>query len=482
MSQAPAHAKESPKPVRRRFRPAAPKENSIPVPVPEMSPKQKDLGKLVSNETLKALAAQHGALDKRERKLTCTVFFWMVVLAVGAGGPLHLSGMVIAAAVACMMSGLSAAKAVGSKEAISDNFEHRPWQFFEAVLQHLLAAYATLLATQQGAETLELIRTLNPVLIDATVMRVANRLIQTFPASRTGRCQQWAAVKLHMAFRLLRGAPEVLAITAQKANERTVDFLKPKGEKVLYSFDLGYWKYMLFDDIIDRMQHFISRLREDCNPLIKAVYIGDPSWVGKRLKEIVLTGMEVDLLVNLTSDNTKNPRMIHDVRLVGQWVEKNICWHLYITSLLDWMLYPVSFIVELYALRWQIEILFRDLKCVLRIENFIAMSVNGVLIQIYAALIYYVLTRIIVFKAAHQSETPMEEFSMPKCLIAVGQVLDKNHEILIKGQQLDWEKLEESLVELVISTGLRPNRKRLHRLTKVKAQYHADPISMDEAA
>lgn len=482
MNQAPAHAEENPKPVRRRFRPATPNESAIPVPVPELSPKKKDFGKLLPNETLKALAAQHGALDERERKLTCTVFFWMAVLAMGPGGLVHLSAMVSAAAAACLMAGLSAAKAVSSKEAISDNFERRPWQFFEVVLQHLLAAYATLFATPQGIEVQQLIQMLNPVLVDATVMRVANRLIQTFPAIRTGRCQQWAGVKLHMAFRLLRGVPEVMAITAQKANERTVNFLREKGEQVLYIFDLGYWKYALFDDIIERGQHFISRLREDCNPLIKAVYMGDTGWVGKRLKEIVLTGIEVDLLVNLTSDNPKNPRMAHDVRMVGQWVEKDSCWHLYITSLLDWVLYPVSFIVELYALRWQVEILFRDLKCVLRIENFIAMSVNGVLIQIYAALIYYVFTRIIVLKAAHQTETPVEEFSMPKCLVAVGQVLNKYNELLIKGQQPDWEKLEEQLVEVVIATGLRPNRKRVHRLTKVKTEFHVEPVPMAEAA
>ncbi|MBI2875877.1 MAG: hypothetical protein HYY20_03240 [Candidatus Tectomicrobia bacterium] len=46
------HTEESPKPVRCRFRPAAFNENVIPIPVLEMSPKRKDLGKLLSKETL----------------------------------------------------------------------------------------------------------------------------------------------------------------------------------------------------------------------------------------------------------------------------------------------------------------------------------------------------------------------------------------------------------------------------------------------
>jgi len=77
--------------------------------------------------------------------------------------------------------------------------------------------------------------------------------------------------------------------------------------------------------------------------------------------------------------------MKHDVRLVGEIVE--CCWRFYLTSILDHQLYPVDLIAQIYALRWQIELFFRDLKCVLRMQNLIALTENGVRIQIYAALI-----------------------------------------------------------------------------------------------
>jgi len=63
--------------------------------------------------------------------------------------------------------------------------------------------------------------------------------------------------------------------------------------------------------------------------------------------------------------------------------------------------------------RWQIELFFRNLKCVLRMENFIATSENGVRLQIYAALIFYVLTHIVMLKASLQVETPVEQMSVP---------------------------------------------------------------------
>jgi hypothetical protein len=446
---------------RRRFQGAAPEERSE-VPLPDLSLERGVLAEVLPNATLEALANQTQAQDQRKRKLTCVVFFWLMILAVGPGGPISLSGMVSFLVVAYAMAGMCVVRATLSRQALSENLKLRPWPFFEAVLNHLLAAYALLVGTSTPALDLELIRHL--MLADTSTLRVADRLIQVFPGHKTGRKAEWAAVKLHTAFRLFRSVPEVLALTAEKVNDRKVGFLRPLGEKVLYVFDLGYWKYGLFDDIIELKQHFISRLREGCNPLIKEVYLGCQDWVGKRLKDITLVGEEVDLLVNLSSAGPSNPKMKHDVRLVGQRVDGD--WHLYVTSIMDRVVYVVSLIARIYALRWQIEIFFRDLKCVLRIKNFIATNENGVRIQIYAALIFYVLTHIVMLKAAQQVETPVEQMSVPKCLTAMGQALLKTSELVIKGQEPDWTVLEDRLVAIIVTIHRRSKRKRLSRLAQ----------------
>jgi putative transposase len=308
------------------------------------------------------------------------------------------------------------------------------------------------------------------LLVDASVMRVARQLIEIFPANRNGKIEAWAALKLHATFRLFRGVPAVLALSPQKKNERKISFLRPVGEAALYIFDLGYWTYALFDTIIERQQHFISRLRQDCNPRILKVYVGRAEWVGHRLKELTLTGQQVDLLVQLSSDNPKNPQMRQRVRLVGQWITKDQAWHLYITSLLVWQKYPVILIVDLYRLRWQIEILFRNLKCVLQMDNFVSTTENGVRIQIYAALIHYVLTQLVMLKAAQETGRPLEDFSVPYCLEAVQHVLTYTGELIRNNQAPNWEQLEKWLVAAVIAKGLRPNRKRKPLIDQVSAR------------
>jgi putative transposase len=454
----------------RRFNQATRRERRVKVEPPSLTSEHSLMSQLLSSAVLNDLARKWNAGDVRQRKLTVTVFFWMTVLAVGPGGPLSLHKVLTYALVAGVMSGLGAAQVTLSKEAISENFRERPWQFFEAVLQYLLMTYARLWSTLAGQPNQWVVQDLRVLLVDATVMRVAHRLISVFPASRNGKCKEWAAVKLHTSLHLFRGVPEVLALTPQKKHERTISFLRPVGEAVLYIFDLGYWTYELFDTIIDRQQHFISRLKGNCNPLILEVYVGKADWVGQRLKDITLTGRTVDCLVNVTSANPANPQMRHNVRMVGQWITKDQAWHLYITSLVAWQQYPLTLIIDLYRLRWQIEILFRNLKHVLRIANFVSTTENGIRIQMYAALIHYLLTHILILKAAQATGRPFEDFSIPYCLNAVQQVLQQTSQLVLKGQTPDWDTLEVFLLDMVIRVGLRPNRKRKPLIAKVKTR------------
>lgn len=454
------------KPV--RFNRATPKERRATVPPPDLASSSQVLQHLLPASVLTTLARSKDAGDVRQRKLTATIFFWMTILAFGPGGPITLHGVLTYALVAGLLSGLGAAQVVLSKQAVSENFRERPWAFFAAVLTYLLTTYAALWRQLAGQPNLVVVQDLQILLIDATVMRVARQLIGVFPASANGKCADWAAVKLHTTYRLFRGVPEVLALTPQKKNERKISFLRPLGEAVLYIFDLGYWTYGLFDTIIDRQQQFISRLRQDCNPRILKVYVGQPEWVGQRLKALKLTGATLDCWVNVSSDNPKNPQMRHNVRLVGQWNRGAKRWHLYVTSLVAGQTYPLTLIIDLYRLRWQIEILFRDLKHVLRMANFVSTNENGLRIQIYAALIHYVLTHLMILKSAQETGRPVEDFSVPYCLDAVQQVLQQTQGLIIQGQVPDWDKLETQILKAVILLGLRPNRKRQPLITTVK--------------
>lgn len=119
---------------------------------------------------------------------------------------------------------------------------------------------------------------------------------------------------------------------------------------------------------------------------------------------------------------------------------------------------------------YTIEILFRNLKCVLRIANFVSTTENGIRIQIYAALIHYVLTHLIILQAMHQTGHKFEDFSVPYCLEGVQQVLQQTGPLIHHGIAPDWDQVESRLLAVVIQKGLRPNRKRMRVITGVKDQ------------
>jgi DDE family transposase len=435
---------------------------------PDLSAQPQTLAQFLSPETLKQLARQSQAGDVRERKLTCVVFFWLTVLAFGPGGPATLHHLLSYVVSAMVLAGFSLTTATLSKEALSENLRERPWQFFEAVLRYLLQTYVALWQQLADLPNARVVEQLQVLLIDTTSMKVATKLFSLFPGRATGRREHWAGIKLHLGWRLFKSVPEVLALSAESQNALKTDFVRPLGEAVLYIFDLEYWAYHLFDRIIEHEQHFLSRLRNDCNPPILAVHQGDPAWVGKRLKEITLTSTLVDLVVRLRGSHPQHPQMHYDVRLVGHWLERDQVWHLYVTSLMDSLAYPVLLLVDLYRLRWQIEILFRNLKCVLRLANFVSTGENGIRIQIYAALIHYVLTHLVILKAMQQTGRPLEDFSIPYCLDAVQQVLNQTHALTVHRQPIDGKTLAATLVDVVIRLGLRPNRKRVRLITTVK--------------
>jgi hypothetical protein len=456
---------------RRRFPPVGEQEPTTAIEPPQLSPDQKVMGALLSTEQLRQLAQACQANDQRRRKLPVEIFFWLVVLAFGPGGAASLQRVCTYMSAAAWTAGQRGPATHVSKEAVSENFRERPWTYFAAVLQYLLSAYGHLWQQLAGRPNLALVEQLQVLLVDATSMKVAMKLFALFPGRATGKRAQWAGVKLQVGLRLFRSVPQLQVLTAELQNElKTLSFLRPAGEAVVYIFDLGYWAYHLFDTIVERGQHFLSRLRHDCNPPILAVQQGDPAWVGQRLKDVRLTGAQVDLTVRLRGSHPTHPQMHQDVRLAGVWVETEQKWHLYITSLLDVAAYPVGVLVDLYRLRWQIEIFFRNLKCVLRIAAFVSVSDNGIRIQIYAALIHYVLTHLVILKAMQATGRPFEDFSLPYCLSAVQQVLHQSGHLVRSGQEPNWARLEALLLEAVLTYGLRPNRKRPRLMTQVKAR------------
>jgi hypothetical protein len=173
----------------------------------------------------------------------------------------------------------------------------------------------------------------------------------------------------------LDGLPEKLVLTTGKGSEREIleTHFRPA---ITYLIDRGYNSYELFRQMLKAQAHFVTRLLDGAIVTVRETHLVSEDQASR--------GIVSDQTVQLgQQDNTVI------VRLVVYQNARGEKWS-YITSRMDLEPY---LIVELYGLRWEIETFFWWIKTHLQIRHWYSLNENGVLIQLYAALITFVLLK-----------------------------------------------------------------------------------------
>ena len=177
--------------------------------------------------------------------------------------------------------------------------------------------------------------------------------------------------KVHLGFDLNQGIPRKLYLTDGKGAERPFvsDILEPGETGVM---DRGYQDHSRFDEWILEGKHFVARLKSNTG------------W--KILEELPFEkGGKVFSFTKVQLGGEKN-RMKHPVHLVGFRVRGKVYW--VATSRTDLTAEEIAFI---YSLRWEIEELFAWWKRHLKVYHLISRDRHGMLLQLLAGLITYLL-------------------------------------------------------------------------------------------
>lgn len=404
---------------------------------------------ILSDAELAALFVKHGVQDKRKRKLFVRCFFWLMVFSAGEtsrrGSLLQLIGFFLGAAVLLFpeteVSSLS-------KNAVSKRLKVIPWYLFRGVYNHLLERYKQILGVK---ETQYLGQFQDAFAVDGSVIALHKKLEGVFKSIHKGA----AHLKLNTKYSLKTAVVTKLQVTDGKRHDSRFSFVT-KETNCLYLVDLGYWSFRLMKKIIDAGSFFVMRLKSNCDPLIVKVAATEfQHLVGKRLSEIndflatqAAIGV-IDLTVQLSK--AKKPHLNDDVRLVGLFHEEQ--WHFYVTNIFELRFTP-QLIYELYVQRWQIEIFFNLIKNVLSLENIISKNKNGIMIEIYSALIFYLLTRIVIALAAQKTGRSILEFSFERSFKLIRGFLVSHFHRFLQPSLQAVDDIFQRLVDIVAAMGL----------------------------
>jgi len=219
---------------------------------------------------------------------------------------------------------------------LSDANRDRPYQVFGELCTALMAQ------AQRGLRraTAEAVR-----LIDSTSVRLSS-----LSADWADFSADWSGVKAHIVYDPNADQPVYFAVTRANVNDITAAKAMPIEPGATYAFDLGYYDYRWWTNILsDRIGFLPARLASSRkNPLQVPV---------REIRVVIETGKVLRIVTN-------------DLDA------------------------PAAEIADIYKQRWQIELFFRWVKQTLRIKRFIGVSENAVRIQIAVALIAFLLLRL----------------------------------------------------------------------------------------
>ena len=171
---------------------------------------------------------------------------------------------------------------------------------------------------------------------------------------------------------------------------------------MLLVFDLGYFRYQMFDRIDRHGGYFISRLKENANPQITATL---RHWRGRRvplvgewLRDVIerlqreVLDVEVEVAFRRREYLGSRSGARRSLRLVGVRNTDTGRYHLYVTNIPPDRL-GAEEVARVYACRWQIELLFKEMKSYYRLGDIPSRKPHIVEALLYATLTTLVVSR-----------------------------------------------------------------------------------------
>lgn len=416
---------------------------------------------ILSDDELEMLFVKYSVQDKRKRKLFVRWFFWLMIFSAAEpsrrGSLLQLIGFFLGAITLLFPESNVTTL---SKVAVSKRLKGINWYLFRGVYNHLLSRYKGIL----GAKEMTFLGHFKDAFtVDGSVIALSKKMASVFKSVHKGK----SSLKLNTKYSLKVAAVEKLQVSNGKRHDSQFSFVT-KSTNYLYLVDLGYWSFGLMKKIIDAGSFFVMRLKSNCDPLIIKVSQSKYQYlIGQRLSEIndCLTELipvgEIDLTVQLSKAD--KPRFKNDVRLVGLFYEKQ--WRFYVTNIIADEFTPQT-VYQLYAQRWQVEIFFNLIKNVLTLENIISRTKNGIMIEIYSALIFYLLTRIIIALAAQKTGRSIYEFSFERSHKLIRGFMLSHFHLFLQESLQAIETVFQRLVDMVAALGVALKAPEIVKLNK----------------
>lgn len=331
------------------------------------------------------------------------------------------------------------------------------------------------------------------LLVDSSSWDVSEKLRDILPGS--GGAASAANCKLQTVYDYKRGELEFLDVTAGTVpDNRYTDHLPGilhQGDLLL--IDQGYFKLKTLADIVAKGAFFLTRFL--VRTVLKDPITRAPIDLAKHLSRLEGNACEMDVLmggeklpqvacrlialrVSEQVANERRRRLKKEAKKKGRAVSKHhlrMCdWTLLITNVPQTWL-PLEMVRALYTVRWQIELLFKQLKSILRVHQSDTGKENRLRCELYGKLIGAVIIhRIHAAETNRLWNTQRREVSMEKLYKRFQERAFTLLRLLLSDVLEAVAYLREQIKRIIPACLKERQRSRLTTLEILEAQY--DPM------
>ena len=357
---------------------------------PHFQPSLEDsLREMFSEEWLRQTAKETG-LIVRERKIDPVIVFWVLTLSFGVR-------------LQRTLASLKREYEIESHKTISDSswyyrFTPELVEFLHQCVIHGIEE----LAKKPGRKLNKKLKNFQDVIIqDSTIVRLHSSLADKFPAARARTVT--AGVKVGVMVSAVANGPKTVALYSEKTAEIKTLKIGPWIKDRILLVDLGFYKTQMFARVEENGGYFVSRIRKNMDPIVVLIEEGVPKtkcedFIGKPMSECIkqLSGKDFDAVVKIAFKRReykgKQKQDEMHIRLVAVYNDEDEKHHIYITNIQKEILNTKD-ISSLYGARWDIELLFKELKSKYALDVLETKNVQVIEALIWTAMLTLIVSR-----------------------------------------------------------------------------------------
>ena len=267
---------------------------------------------------------------------------------------------------------------IPKRSTLSDANRRRSAEVFASIYNKLLQEYGHVLSDSRIKSVLEK----QVKIVDSTTISLFNDVLKCVGRKpKSGKSK--GGIKVHTVINADETVPNLVWFSPATTHDHQYLKKLKYDDNTIYVFDKGYNDYRAFQYFSSKGTGFVTRIKDN------AVYTTVEQ---NEISHRIHSGVKEDTVITVsvkTENGTKTPLELRKIKFYEREHKREFE---FITNLMHMR---ADMIAALYKIRWQIEILFKQLKQNFPLKYFLGDNENAIQIQIYCVLIVNLLLTVI---------------------------------------------------------------------------------------